>query len=212
MKLYNFNKQTQPNKGLVHPKRRKLNVRKKIKKNPKISINFSNINVFSIIHKNFYLQIGVFFLLTVSVIAAFQSVKDLTPDTRAESKENAEVRIISDFDTTATNPEKKNKKSPNLIAVEKPKPEETEITPKSPPQKEEDLTPTSNDNKPNLSDQKKTSSNKENTLFYTVKPGDTLSTIANLFGIKSKELIELNPEVNFNNLKVDQKIAVPVSV
>ena len=49
-------------------------------------------------------------------------------------------------------------------------------------------------------------------MLYTVKPGDTMYGIAQMFNISVAELLRANPGVDPNNLRVGQKICIPKMV
>ena len=45
--------------------------------------------------------------------------------------------------------------------------------------------------------------------IYTIVPGDNLWVIAKRFGLKSEDIRAANPDVNFDNLQINQKIKLP---
>lgn len=47
-------------------------------------------------------------------------------------------------------------------------------------------------------------------VYYTIKQGDTLYKIANLFGIQIESILTANPGIYANSLRVSQIIVVPV--
>ena len=47
--------------------------------------------------------------------------------------------------------------------------------------------------------------------IYTIVPGDNLWVIAKRFGLKSEDIRAANPDVNFDNLQINQKIKLPVA-
>ncbi len=47
--------------------------------------------------------------------------------------------------------------------------------------------------------------------IYTIVPGDNLWVIAKRFGLKSEDIRAANPDVNFDNLQINQKIKLPTA-
>ena len=49
-------------------------------------------------------------------------------------------------------------------------------------------------------------------FYYTIKAGDTLYSIAQMFNVSVQELMAANPGVDPNNLQIGQVICVPRSI
>ncbi len=46
-------------------------------------------------------------------------------------------------------------------------------------------------------------------IYYTIRPGDTLFTIAQRFNVPVQEIINANPGIDPNNLQIGQVICIP---
>jgi LysM repeat protein len=47
--------------------------------------------------------------------------------------------------------------------------------------------------------------------YYTIKPGDTLYSLARFYNVSLNDLIEANPGINPDNLRVGQVICIPLA-
>ena len=189
MKVYNYSSLSRRSKPVA---RRRRSVAKTPKKrthlgsfNNPFKVDFSSIN-------SFYFQIAGIFMITLGIVISFQTLIDFsTPGTEATDRRDS-VRVITNFQTQT-----KQSAAPkvNILPPEVQETEEAEEEVKAENVEEKEL-PATNENLP----------------VYVVKPGDTLQSIADLFGLRIEDFVEVNPSLEAPYaLRAEQQLYVPAN-
>ena len=199
MKVYNYsslNRQQHVASSRRKPIQKRARTHLGLFNNP-FKIDFGSLN-------SIYFQVAGILMITVGAVISFQTLVDISsPETAADSKNNRDsVRVLTNFETQT-----KRSAVPKVEVINT-TPAPTKDAPATPTVKPEQF---ATDTTPETKEIELTNAPTTKQDVYIVLAGDSLASVAAMFGIEEAKFIEANKLTPPYVLQADQKLLVPIT-